>query len=1590
MIVPTYGSYGGPGWTGGQRYNPPSLTDPIWNVRPKDSLDTVFRTHDRTYFEIGQTYTPGSREWHIATIEADVEMMRSMWGIDSKDLSVGGETYRSAAHTLFSLKIRYHLGQIDEDSLRELGIEDWGFIEDLMSDKFKDGLDDFDRLFDSPLDDLFDILEDRWQESLRPNRDPLILDLGAQGIKLKSMTESGVWFDMDNDGAKERTGWLTKEDGFLAIDANGNGRIDNVGELIGDPGRSGFAELATYDSNRDGEIDKADAIWSKLRVWRDLNENGVTDKGELQTLAANGVVSLGTDFTTVNFTAAENLIHEQGSYEAAGGTRRQLIDAWLQTDSINTKPGTTVAVSTQAAALPDMRGYGALANLQQAMTKDAALLKLVQGFVALAPGQFDQVEARVEAILMQWAGAAGLKPASRGGNFDARKLAVLEAVTGTRWIQQGTEPPVTNPPDWAAANLQEAYDILLGQFTARFLTVGPLKGALDDVLYSSTADRVLGLQPFEAYVAAVDALTPADAQLGALYWAQSIKALRMIGEGNGLKSSAIEEPLKDALAKYGLDNFLDGLGSKLVDLRKAGGGSREFGDGEVVLLGAGADKVTLDSSGAAVFAGAGDDVVRATGTSYAVTVNGGAGNDALYAGSGNDLLDGGAGNDWMSGGSGDDTYVVDSASDVVIERAGQSSWDGGGTDTIRASVSMTLQEGVENLTLTGRNAIDGTGNALDNVLVGNAARNVLKGRAGDDIYVIDVKDIVIEAAGEGDDTVEVGGSYVLGANVEHLTLRGTGNFNGTGNDLDNTILGNDGDNVLDGKTGRDRLNGGKGNDTYILDGNDTVQEAEDGGIDRIVSSVDVSLGSWVEHATLTGSADIDATGNDGANSLTGNAGDNGLDGREGDDVMTGGAGDDTYEVDSLKDRTVEKAGQGLDTVRTELANYTLQAEIEVLEFGYSSTDYTGRGNASGNTITGSYGADKLYGLLGDDVLFGGDGGAADLLDGGAGNDYLDGGDGADTMTGGAGDDTYEVDDAGDRVIEAVGGGTDTIRVRSSIFTLAEAIENVVIADGGNWDVNGNRAANVITGNRSANVINGQGGADRMSGGDGNDTYVVDNAGDRVIEMADDGRDLVKSYVDQALTANVEDLTLLGSAAVYGSGNGLSNTIVGNSAANVIVGGGGSDTMTGGGRRDTFMLIADDGGTDTITDFQLGSSGDVLDVTKLLKSIGYAGKNPFSDNVLRVESGWSGEAQLQLNRAWKTKAENWKTLVTLQDVDAAKLLASKQIVTGSSANARPLIIDAVDEIRVAPGEQIRLALESAAIDYDSGSLTWKATALDAKGAAVALPTWLAFNGGVPALYGTPPATATDLKVRFTVTDEKGLSASFVTAIDVRRADLGDQRFTGTDAAETFRPGAGDDIVTARDGSDRIVVEATLTKGETTDGDDRFDGGAGRDVLDLSLAAAAVSVDLAAGIAGGRTIGADTIVGIEHVLGSAFDDRLSGSGMAETLAGGAGKDTFVFKTALGASNVDTLVGFSAADDTIALSRGVFTKLAAGAFASGAFKDLAKAKIDADDRILYDSKAGALLYDADGSGAGAAVRFAVLDTKPALTFADFLVVA
>ena len=252
-----------------------------------------------------------------------------------------------------------------------------------------------------------------------------------------------------------------------------------------------------------------------------------------------------------------------------------------------------------------------------------------------------------------------------------------------------------------------------------------------------------------------------------------------------------------------------------------------------------------------VNAGAGNDTIRASGNlggRIALVIDGGDGidtiqgdtgnddlrggddNDALIGGAGNDTLDGGAGRDAVVGGIGNDTYVVTDFFDTIIEKANE------GIDTVLSSVSkFDLDANVENLVLAGVGDIDGTGNELANVITGNSGNNSssawaamtrcwvapattswmvaagndrMTGGTGDDVYVVDsTKDVVIEAAKQGIDTVQSSISFTLGANFETLVLLGGADLNGTGNALGNALQGNGGKNRLDGGAGDDLLFG---------------------------------------------------------------------------------------------------------------------------------------------------------------------------------------------------------------------------------------------------------------------------------------------------------------------------------------------------------------------------------------------------------------------------------------------------------------------------------------------------------------------------------------------------------------------------------------------------------------------------------------------------------------------------------------------------------------------------------------------------------------------------------------------------------------
>ncbi|MFN0192474.1 MAG: beta strand repeat-containing protein [Aestuariivirga sp.] len=288
------------------------------------------------------------------------------------------------------------------------------------------------------------------------------------------------------------------------------------------------------------------------------------------------------------------------------------------------------------------------------------------------------------------------------------------------------------------------------------------------------------------------------------------------------------------------------------------------------------------------------------------TLSGLGANDTLRGGNGDDYLDGGTGADDMKGGANNDSYVVDDAGDTVTELANQ------GSDAVAASISYTLGENLEALWLTGTANIGGTGNHLDNSILGNNGGNLLKSLGGvDTLYGLDGADTLKGGAGADglhgstglDTALYSGSSAAVTINLALNTASGgdaagdtwTSIENLAGSSFGDTLTGNDVANVLDGGVGTDTLAGGGGNDIFVVDNTgDAVIEAANAGVDLINSSITLTLGDNIENLTLTGTANIYGTGNTLANAITGNTANSFIDGKEGDDLLTGNGGSDQF------------------------------------------------------------------------------------------------------------------------------------------------------------------------------------------------------------------------------------------------------------------------------------------------------------------------------------------------------------------------------------------------------------------------------------------------------------------------------------------------------------------------------------------------------------------------------------------------------------------------------------------------------------------------------------------------------------------------
>jgi VCBS repeat-containing protein len=416
-----------------------------------------------------------------------------------------------------------------------------------------------------------------------------------------------------------------------------------------------------------------------------------------------------------------------------------------------------------------------------------------------------------------------------------------------------------------------------------------------------------------------------------------------------------------------------------------------------------------------------------------------------------------------------------------------------------------------------------------------------------------------------------------------------------------------------------------------------VRVTDEGGA-QTTRVITINLADEVSETVIGSAADnliVSEAGNDSLSGLGGNdrlvagAGNDTLDGGTGNDTLEGGTGDDLYIVDGAGDVIVEGAGNGTDTVRTSV-RYSLGANAHIEHL--ATTDDAGTaainliGNGFSQTITGNAGVNNLLGGGGNDILFGG-----------AGNDSLTGGTGIDTLHGGAGNDVYFIDDADDAIVETAGNGTADRVIASVSFALAEDdnIETMAtVAQAATTPINltGNSLAQSITGNAGANLLSGLGGNDRLIAGAGNDTldggtgndtleggtgddlYIVDGAGDVIVEGAGNGTDTVRTSVRYSLAtdAHIEHLATTddsGTAAINLIGNGFSQTITGNAGVNNLLGGGGNDILFGGAGNDSLT-----GGTGIDT-LHGGAGNDVYFIDDADDAIVETAGNGTADRVI---------------------------------------------------------------------------------------------------------------------------------------------------------------------------------------------------------------------------------------------------------------------------------------------------------------------------------------------------------------------------------------
>jgi hypothetical protein len=481
-----------------------------------------------------------------------------------------------------------------------------------------------------------------------PRRDPLVLDLDGDGIETVGVNPTTpLLFDIVGTGIKQSVGWVKADDGFLVLDRNGNGSIDSGAELFGDAtvlangqkAVDGFAALAERDSNHDGKVDAADASFASLRVWRDANQDGVSQASELATLASLGIAALNVGDTSHSTVLANgNRIADIGSYVKTGGQlgglgeTAQSADVDLAVDTFHSQFADPLDTGS-VANLPDMQGAGQVRSLREAATLNSTLAALLSQFAA-TPDRATQ-QGMIDGILREWSNTSPMAATFTGayaghpltvniqntvtgsGAYQswADRLTILEHFNGRTFnpVPSGSTAATVNLWTTTQALLQQSYDQLKTSVYQSLALQTRLKPYLDEIALTVSETGVK--LDFSVLRADFDGKFATD-QAGALADLVdfSLGTRQMLKDSGWDSSSEITRYLDQVSITPAIQASLVSAGL-LVD------GAANWNAG-----GTGADDLMVGHGGNETFSG-------------------GDGQDTLYGGAGDDNLSSGNGND---------------------------------------------------------------------------------------------------------------------------------------------------------------------------------------------------------------------------------------------------------------------------------------------------------------------------------------------------------------------------------------------------------------------------------------------------------------------------------------------------------------------------------------------------------------------------------------------------------------------------------------------------------------------------------------------------------------------------------------------------------------------------------------------------------------------------------------------------------------------------------------------------------------------------------------------------------------------------------